>query len=52
MRIAETLQQVVPSAKAVTANNAAFKLTGLVTSDPGVAGQLWNSSGDVRISAG
>ena len=38
--------------KAVTANNAAFKLTGLVTSDPGVAGQLWNSSGDVRISAG
>jgi len=38
--------------KAVTANNAAFKLTGLVTSDPGVAGQLWNSSGDVKISAG
>ena len=38
--------------KAVTANNAAIKLTGLVTSDPGVAGQLWNSSGDVRISAG
>ena len=38
--------------KAVTANNAAIKLTGLATSDPGVAGQLWNSSGDVRISAG
>ena len=38
--------------KAVTANNAAIKLTGLVTSDPGVAGQLWNDSGDVKISAG
>ena len=38
--------------KAVTANNAAIKLTGLATSDPGVAGQLWNSSGDLRISAG
>ena len=38
--------------KAVTANNAAIKLTGLATSDPGVAGQLWNSSGEVRISAG
>ncbi len=24
----------------------------LPTSDPGVAGQLWNSSGDLKISAG
>ena len=38
--------------KATTMNNAAIKMTGLGTSDPGVAGQLWNSSGDVRISAG
>jgi hypothetical protein len=38
--------------KAVTMNNAAILMTGLVTSDPGVAGQLWNSSGDLRISAG
>jgi hypothetical protein len=38
--------------KATTMNNAAILMTGLATSDPGVAGQLWNSSGDVRISAG
>ena len=38
--------------KAVTMNNAAIKLTGLGTSDPGVAGQLWNDSGTVKISAG
>ena len=41
--------------KAVTANNAAIKLTGLVTSDPGVAGQLWNDTSDgntLKVSAG
>jgi hypothetical protein len=38
--------------KAVTANNAAIKLTGLGTSDPGVAGQLWRSGNDVKISTG
>jgi len=38
--------------KAVTMNNAAIKLTGLATSDPGVAGQLWNDSNTVKISAG
>ena len=38
--------------KAVTMNNAAIKMTGLATSDPGVAGQLWNDSNDVKISAG
>jgi len=50
--VMELTQTAINLNKAVTANNAAFKLTGLVTSDPGVAGQLWNSSGDVRISAG
>ena len=38
--------------KAVTMNNAAIKRTGLATSDPGVAGQLWNDSNTVKISAG
>ena len=41
--------------KAVTMNNAAIKMTGLVTSDPGVAGQLWNDTSDgntVKVSAG
>ena len=50
--VMELTQTAINLNKAVTANNAAIKLTGLVTSDPGVAGQLWNSSGDVRISAG
>ena len=38
--------------KAETMNNAAIKMTGLATSDPGVAGRLWNDSNDVKISAG
>ena len=38
--------------KAVTANNATIKLTGLLDADPQVAGQLWNDSGTVKISAG
>ena len=38
--------------KAVTMSNAAIKMTGLATSDPGVAGQLWNDSNTVKISAG
>jgi carbonic anhydrase/acetyltransferase-like protein (isoleucine patch superfamily) len=38
--------------KAVTMNNAAIKMTGLATSDPGVAGQLWNDSNTVKVSAG
>ena len=52
LNVMELTSSAINLNKAVTANNAAFKLTGLVTSDPGVAGQLWNSSGDVRISAG
>lgn len=38
--------------KAVTANNAVIKLTGLATSDPGVAGQVWRSGNDLKISTG
>ena len=52
LNVMELTSSAINLNKAVTANNAAFKLTGLVTSDPGVAGQLWNSSGDVKISAG
>ena len=29
-----------------------IKMANLPTSDPSVAGQLWNSSGDLRVSAG
>jgi hypothetical protein len=32
--------------------NAAVKMASLPTSDPGTAGALWNSSGDMKISAG
>jgi cytoskeletal protein CcmA (bactofilin family) len=41
--------------KATTMNNAAIKMTGLATSDPNVAGQLWNDTSDgntVKVSAG
>ena len=38
--------------KATTMNNAAIKMTGLATSDPSVAGQLWSNSGVVTVSAG
>jgi hypothetical protein len=52
LNVMELTSSAINLNKAVTANNAAIKLTGLATSDPGVAGQLWNSSGDVKISAG
>jgi len=35
-----------------TASGATVKMTNLPTSDPGVAGQLWNSSATMKISAG
>jgi hypothetical protein len=38
--------------KAVTMGNATIKMTNLPTSDPGVAGQLWNDSATMKISAG
>jgi hypothetical protein len=42
--------QTITGAK--TLSNAVVKMTNLPTSDPGVAGQLWNSSGTLKISAG
>ena len=50
--VMELTQTAINLNKAVTANNAAIKLTGLGTSDPSAAGQLWNDSGTVKISAG
>ena len=35
-----------------TASGATVKMTNLPTSDPGVAGQLWNDSATMKISAG
>ena len=42
--------QTISGAK--TFSNAVVKMTNLPTSDPAVAGQLWNSSGTLKISAG
>ena len=35
-----------------TLSNAVVKMTGLPTSDPAVAGQLWNDTGTLKVSAG
>ena len=32
--------------------NASISMTALPTSDPGVAGRLWNDAGTVKVSAG
>jgi hypothetical protein len=42
--------QTISGAK--TLSNAVVMMTNLPTSDPSVAGQLWNSSGTLKISAG
>ena len=42
--------QTITGAK--TLSNAVVKMTNLPTSDPSVAGQLWNDSGTLKISAG
>jgi len=42
--------QTITGAK--TLSNAVVKMTNLPTSDPGVAGQLWNDSGTLKVSAG
>jgi len=54
---ASTSEQVLVSTTqtisgAKTFSNAVVKMTNLPTSDPAVAGQLWNSSGTLKISAG
>ena len=46
----------ISASSALTASNllidgATIDFTGLPTSDPGVAGRLWNSSGDLKISS-
>ena len=38
--------------KATTMNNASILMTALAVSDPGVAGQLWRSGNDLKISTG
>jgi hypothetical protein len=55
MEITQTainLNKIVTMVAAVTMSNATIKMTALATSDPGVAGQLWNDSNTVKISAG
>jgi hypothetical protein len=37
---------------AVTLSNASVKLTALPTTNPAVAGALWNDGGTVKVSAG
>ena len=36
----------------VTLSNASIKMTALPTSDPVVAGALWNDAGTLKVSAG
>ena len=36
----------------VSLTNASISLTALPTSDPSVAGRLWNDSGTLKVSAG
>jgi len=40
------------SGDVVTVPSATIDFTGLPTSDPSVAGRLWNDSGAVKVSAG
>ena len=42
----------VTASFAISGGFADIRLLNLPTSDPGVAGQLWNSSGTLKISAG
>ena len=48
--------QFIDLSRNLTVNNANISGTVIIpnlpTSDPGVAGQLWNSSGDLKVSAG
>jgi len=46
------LNKIVTMVSAVTMSNASINMTGLPTSDPGVAGRLWNDSNTVKVSAG
>jgi hypothetical protein len=46
------LNKVVTMVSAVTMSNASINMTALATSDPGVAGRLWNDSNTVKVSAG
>jgi len=41
-----------PTATYALDSSGAVRLVGLPTSDPGVAGALWDSSGDLKISSG
>ena len=52
LNVMELTSSAINLNKAVTMNNAVIKMTGLVTSDPSVAGQLWSNSGVVTVSAG
>ena len=42
----------VNASGAVVLSNAVVSLTALPTSDPGVAGRLWNDAGTLKVSAG
>ena len=52
LNVMELTSTLIALNKATTMNNAAILMTGLATSDPGVAGQLWRSGNDVKISTG
>jgi len=52
LNVMELTSSAINLNKAVTMGNATIKMTNLPTSDPGVAGQLWNDSATMKISAG
>jgi hypothetical protein len=42
----------VTASGAVSLTNASISMTALPTSDPAVAGRLWNDGGTLKVSAG
>jgi cytoskeletal protein CcmA (bactofilin family) len=42
----------VTASGAVSMTNASISMTALPTSDPAVAGRLWNDGGTLKVSAG
>ena len=50
---ADNTEGTSPGTSAMSvAPSGVVTLTGLPTADPSVAGQLWNSSGTLKVSAG
>lgn len=51
-RLVSILNQTIDKAESTSFDGSAFVIQDLPTSDPGVAGQLWNDAGTLKVSAG